>query len=414
MAVGFVSQLLLAPLADRGHSKTLLLAGLVAAITGSLIFAASSSLVMLVIARAVVGCSNGLFLPAARAIAASMSDEGVGERLGTLGGVELAGFVTGPVIGGVLVGPLGVRWPFLVCGAFALVALVALVPRSLPAPPIAPHAARLGLDLLRLRPMQVGVLFTMALFFPVGMYDAILDRYMTDRGASNLLVGLGFLMYGIPFALLATTGGRLSDRHGAFRTSMISLLLVAPLTAAYGLIEALDDHGHALAAADAHRLDAERLVGLLEAVDQRGHDAGAGHAERVAEGDGAAVHVELVPGMPSCLADGMTCAAKASLISTRSMSSMVMPARPSAWRQASTGPRPMISGLRPDTPDDTMRASGVRPSSLALVSLITSTAAAPSLSGQALPAVTVPSGRNTGLRPESLDGGAGADAVVLR
>ena len=238
MAVGFVSQLLLAPLADRGHSKTLLLAGLVAAITGSLIFAASSSLVMLVIARAVVGCSNGLFLPAARAIAASMSDEGVGERLGTLGGVELAGFVTGPVIGGVLVGPLGVRWPFLVCGAFALVALVALVPRSLPAPPIAPNAARLGLDLLRLRPMQVGVLFTMALFFPVGMYDAILDRYMTDRGASNLLVGLGFLMYGIPFALLATTGGRLSDRHGAFRTSMISLLLVAPLTAAYGLITA--------------------------------------------------------------------------------------------------------------------------------------------------------------------------------
>jgi hypothetical protein len=31
--------------------------------------------------------------------------------------------------------------------------------------------------------------------------------------------------------------------------------------------------------------------------------------------------------MPSCLADGMTWAAKASLISTRSMSSMVMPAR---------------------------------------------------------------------------------------
>ena len=28
---------------------------------------------------------------------------------------------------------------------------------------------------------------------------------------------------------------------------------------------------------------------------QRGHDAGAGHAERVAEGDRAAVHVELVP-----------------------------------------------------------------------------------------------------------------------
>ncbi|MEI2686616.1 MAG: hypothetical protein V9G14_10455 [Cypionkella sp.] len=47
-----------------------------------------------------------------------------------------------------------------------------------------------------------------------------------------------------------------------------------------------------------------------------------------------------------------------------------------------------------------MRANGVIPSSLALVSLITMTAAAPSLRGQALPAVTVPSGRNAGLRPE--------------
>ena len=84
--------------------------------------------------------------------------------------------------------------------------------------------------------MRVGVLLTMALFFPVGMYDAILDRYMTDRGASNVLIGIGFLMYGIPFALLATTGGRLADRHGAYRMSMVSLVLVVPLTAVYGVL----------------------------------------------------------------------------------------------------------------------------------------------------------------------------------
>jgi MFS family permease len=238
MGVGFVSQLVLAPLADRGHSKRLLLAGLLAAVAGSVMFAASSTLVALVIARAIVGLSNGLFLPAARAIAASMSPDRMGERLGTLGGVELAGFVTGPIIGAVLVDPLGVRWPFLVCGMVALVALVALAGRPLPQPQISHERHRLGLDLLRLREMQIGVLLTMALFFPVGMYDAILDRYMTDRGASNVLIGIGFLMYGIPFALLATTGGRLADRHGAFRVSMISLVLVAPITAVYGVLNA--------------------------------------------------------------------------------------------------------------------------------------------------------------------------------
>src|SRR5213595_3917746 len=88
--------------------------------------------------------------------------------------------------------------------------------------------------------------------------------------------------------------------------------------------------------------------------------------------------------MPSARAEAITCAAKASLISTRSMSSIVIPARSSARREASTGPRPMISGERPETPVETIRASGVRPSSAALVSDMITTAAAPSLSGQQL------------------------------
>ena len=60
-----------------------------------------------------------------------------------------------------------------------------------------------------------------------------------------------------------------------------------------------------------------------------------------------------------------------------------------------------------------MRASGVRPSSLALVSLMMTTAAAPSLSGQALPAVMVPFGPEHRLElADLLVGGAGARAVV--
>src|SRR4028119_2406104 len=46
----------------------------------------------------------------------------------------------------------------------------------------------------------------------------------------------------------------------------------------------------------------------------------------------------------------------------------------------------MISGERPVTAVETMRASGVRPRSRALVSLMTTPAAAPSLSGQGVPA----------------------------
>ena len=105
--------------------------------------------------------------------------------------------------------------------------------------------------------------------------------------------------------------------------------------------------------------------------------------------------------MPSSSAEGITWAANASLISTMSMSSIVMPARASAALQASIGPSPMISGFSADTPDEMMRASGVMPSSSARWRLITMTAAAPSFSGHALPAVTLPSGRKTGFSCET-------------
>lgn len=233
--VGLVGQLLFAPLADRGHSKLLLLLGLSAAVAGSVSFALSTSLVMLVAARCVTGISNSLFLPSVRAIVASIDREHMAQRLGVLGAVELAGFVVGPTVGGLLVGPFGLKVPFLVMGSFAVLGLVLLAPRALPEPPTDPHK-RLAFDLLRLPRVRTGVLMSTALFVPVGFYDAILDRYLTDLGAPDALIGFAFLMFGIPFALLASTGGRLVDRIGAIRGSVITAVLVTPLVVSYGFI----------------------------------------------------------------------------------------------------------------------------------------------------------------------------------
>src|SRR5437867_2978398 len=57
------------------------------------------------------------------------------------------------------------------------------------------------------------------------------------------------------------------------------------------LAEPLDDRRVGHAPALAHRLQAVAAAGALELVEQGGHELGAGAAERVAEGDGAAVHV---------------------------------------------------------------------------------------------------------------------------
>src|SRR5437588_739403 len=60
------------------------------------------------------------------------------------------------------------------------------------------------------------------------------------------------------------------------------------------LAEAFDDHRHSLAAAYAHRFEADGLVLAGEAVQERAQDADAGHAEGMAQGDRATVGIELV------------------------------------------------------------------------------------------------------------------------
>ena len=118
---------------------------------------------------------------------------------------------------------------------------------------------------------------------------------------------------------------------------------------------------------------------------------------------------------PRSSTEASTWTANASLISARSMSEIDKPARDRASCVAATGPRPMISGLRPVAAVLTIRASGVRPSSAALVSLMITTAAAPSLRGQQLPAVTVPSSRKTGLSwetPSRVVPGRGPSSVL--
>src|SRR5690606_6656966 len=60
------------------------------------------------------------------------------------------------------------------------------------------------------------------------------------------------------------------------------------------LSETLDDRHVGHAAAFAHGLQTPALAAVLQGVDERGHQLGARGAQRVAEGDGAAVDVQLV------------------------------------------------------------------------------------------------------------------------
>ena len=60
------------------------------------------------------------------------------------------------------------------------------------------------------------------------------------------------------------------------------------------LIHPFDNRGDALADADAHGGEAVAAAAFFHFVNKRRHDPGAAAAQRVAEGDGAAVDVELI------------------------------------------------------------------------------------------------------------------------
>ena len=239
-ASGFLAsllvQLFIAPRADKGEPKKFVLAALVLAAAGSAMFAFGSSLWMFIVARAVAGASLGTSGPAIRAIVANIDKTRSAERLGRLRGIELAGFTGGPLIGALLIGPFGLRGAFLIFACVAALALVAVWGRTIPSLPVSEESGRLSFDLLRLLPVRAAALASLTLFLPVGIYDALWDRYITDRGGNNFQVGLTFLLYTIPFVVLGAAGGRIADRRGPAKMTVIGLFLTVPLVFVYGLL----------------------------------------------------------------------------------------------------------------------------------------------------------------------------------
>lgn len=235
-ATGVVVQLFVAPLADRGHARKLLVLALTVAVAGNVLFALGGSLVPFITARALAGVSFGCFGPAARALAAASGPpESTGRRLGRMAAADLGGFTVGPVVGSVLGQHFGVRVPFLVFGALSLLALVLLGPRPLP-PLVRSGDTRPSLALLRNRGVLVATLLSMALFLPVGVYDALWAQYLKDRGASTTFVGVSLACYTLPFVLLASVGGRVADRLGPRRCALVGVGLTTPFVLLYGVL----------------------------------------------------------------------------------------------------------------------------------------------------------------------------------
>ena len=159
-------------------------------------------------------------------------------------------------------------------------------------------------------------------------------------------------------------------------------------------VRVLEHERDALARADAHAEHAVARFALAQLGGERQDVAGAGRAERVADRDRAAVGVELLVGnleavelVGSSRSTPSACAANASWTSQTSICSGASPARLSAFGIANAGAIPMILRVervdrRGDDARQRLDAELVGRSPMA-----STTALAPSFSGEELPAV---------------------------
>ena len=236
-AMGLLVQLFVAPLADRGHGKKLIQVGLGLAAVGSVIFALGDSLTIFIVGRGIVGASIGLTFPAVRALAAHLDESRSAERLGAVAGMEIGGFVSGPLIGSLIIGPFGLDATFLLFGALAVMALFIISPRGFPELVSTTESQRLSFDLLRIRSVRVALILTLAVTFPTGMFDALWDRFLDDLGGNNAMTGLTFAVYGLPFILFSARAGKLIDKRSPIAVVLWLVIPISLLTISYGLIK---------------------------------------------------------------------------------------------------------------------------------------------------------------------------------
>ena len=231
----FVAQVTLAPLADRGHARLMIILGMVFNVAGLLGMAYGSTVIVLLAARFVMGTGVGLAYPAARRIVILADPDNLGRNLGRMLAADVTGFAIGPAISAVLVGPFGIAAPFLLIAALT-VAIYPLIARM--------HVAetdvdaevppRFAFDLLRIRPYLAALSMGAAVFMMIGSFDALWALVLDDLHASDLIANLGITLFAVPMVLFASIGGRWAQSVGPFRLGTFGLLVGSAAMFAYG------------------------------------------------------------------------------------------------------------------------------------------------------------------------------------
>lgn len=232
---GFVAQLGLSWLADRGHGGHLMRVGLGSALLGLLWMCFAEELWSWIAARTLLGFGAGCVRPGIRRLAFVRDPQRAGETLGRLAAFEIVGFLIGPIMASVLFELAGIRAPF-VCVLLLALPLVPFVAR-VHIPGSERPLQRAMSTLLRRRSMQSCIAMGVAFHLAIGVFDAIWAIFMADLGASQVFIGTTMSVFTLPMLVVAPWGGRLAARRNVLNLITITMTCAMLAMLSYGLIE---------------------------------------------------------------------------------------------------------------------------------------------------------------------------------
>ena len=108
---GFVTQLALARLADRGYAPMLVRGGILLAMARDDRQRGGHRVLGVPLARLLLGLGSGAVGPAIRRIVITREPDAVGANLGRLAAFDVAGFMLGPLVAAVVAEAFGIRAP---------------------------------------------------------------------------------------------------------------------------------------------------------------------------------------------------------------------------------------------------------------------------------------------------------------
>jgi MFS family permease len=233
---GFVAQIFLAPFADKGHAKKMIMVGITVEIVGNLMMGFGASFPVLFAARLIGGIGAGMVYPAVRRVVILADPENMGNNLGRMVSFDVGGFSIGPVLSAVTVGALGLAAPFIICCVGLAVVGLGLIRLHVQEAVGEVPTQRLAFDLLRIRPYLGAVIIGLSLYLMIGTFDALWSVMMDDMEAAEWVANVGITVFALPMLFLGPFGGRLTQRFGPFRASIAGLSVAAFFMSMYGLL----------------------------------------------------------------------------------------------------------------------------------------------------------------------------------